>query len=67
MEWFRIFTRRRSMLFRRGQFDADLEEEMRLHRSCPHILKAFHGDSALHGERQFVPRFHRPFAGHPFP
>ena len=55
MEWYRIFTRRLSMLFRRGQFDADLTEEMRLHRSCRHILKAFHRDSRLHEERQFVP------------
>jgi hypothetical protein len=37
--------RRLLTLLRRGQFDADLEEEMRLHRSCRHILKAFHGDS----------------------
>jgi hypothetical protein len=45
MDWFREFGRRLRMFFRCGQFDADLEEEMRLHRSCRHILKAFHGDS----------------------
>ncbi len=55
MDWFREFGRRLLTLLRRGQFDADLEEEMRLHRSCHHILKAFQGDSTLHGERQFVP------------
>jgi putative ABC transport system permease protein len=32
MNWFREFGRRLLTLFHRGQFDADLEEEMRLHR-----------------------------------
>jgi hypothetical protein len=41
--------RRLLTLLRHGQFDADLEEEMRLRRSCHHILKAFHRDSTLHG------------------
>src|SRR5882724_11387512 len=31
MKWLRELTRRLSMLFHRSQFDADLEEEMRLH------------------------------------
>ena len=31
MNWFAELARRLSMLFRRGRFDADLEEEMRLH------------------------------------
>ena len=32
MHWFRELGNRLRMLFRRGQFDADLDEEMRLHR-----------------------------------
>jgi predicted permease len=32
MNWFCELARRLLMLFRRGQFDADLEEELRLHR-----------------------------------
>jgi predicted permease len=32
MDWFREFGRRLLTLFRRDQFDADLEEEIRLHR-----------------------------------
>ncbi len=32
MEWFRELGRRLLMLFRRGRFNADLDEEMRLHR-----------------------------------
>ncbi len=32
MEWFRELGRRLLMLFRRREFDADLDEEMRLHR-----------------------------------
>ncbi len=31
MKWLRELTRRLSMLVHRRQFDADLEEEMRLH------------------------------------
>jgi hypothetical protein len=32
VEWLRQFARRLLMLVRRNQFDADLDEEMRLHR-----------------------------------
>src|SRR6516164_7760633 len=32
MDWFRELGRRLLMLVRRGQFDTDLDEEMRLHR-----------------------------------
>ncbi len=32
MDWFRELGRRLSILFRRGRFDADVDEEMRLHR-----------------------------------
>jgi len=32
MDWIREFARRISMLIRSGQFDADMDEEMRLHR-----------------------------------
>jgi hypothetical protein len=32
MNWFIELGRRLLMLFRRSQFDRDLEEEMRLHR-----------------------------------
>lgn len=49
MDWFREFGRRLLTLLRRGRFDTDLEEEMRLRRSRHHILKAFRGDSALRG------------------
>ena len=32
MDWFRALARRLGMLLRRERFDADLDEEMRLHR-----------------------------------
>jgi hypothetical protein len=55
MDWFREFGRRLLTLLRRGRFDTDLEEEMRLRRSCHHILKEFHRDSTLHGGATVCP------------
>jgi hypothetical protein len=55
MDWFREFGRRLLTLLRRGRFDTDLEEEMRLRRSRHHILKAFRGDSALRGGATVCP------------
>jgi putative ABC transport system permease protein len=43
MNWFRELVRRLSMVFRRGQFDADLDEEMRLHRELREQEQVEHG------------------------
>jgi putative ABC transport system permease protein len=57
MNWLRELTRRLTMLMHRRQFDADLEEEMRLHlemRQCEHLQSGLEpGDARAAARRQF--------------
>ena len=57
MNWLREFARRLGMLVRRRQFDADLEEEMRLHlelREREHIKSGMSAaDARMLAHRRF--------------
>jgi putative ABC transport system permease protein len=54
--------RRLCMLFRRGRFDADLEEEMRLHRELREQEKMAEGATAEEAHYAMLRRFGNPLA-----
>ncbi len=60
MIWLREFGRRMLMLFRRGQFDADLEEEMRLHRELREQEKIAEGIPPEEAHYAVARRFGNP-------
>jgi predicted permease len=57
MDWFRELGRRLWMLFRRRQFDADLDEEMRLHRQWREQAEIERGLSPKEAHHAVLRRF----------
>ena len=57
MNWSREFGRRLSMLLRRRKFDADLDEEMRLHRELRELEQIERGTSPIEAHYAVQRRF----------